>query len=88
MIDSLTILKNQTGSRFWDSAECLNHFFVMDERHLDYLVKEYVDHYNSERPHQSKDNKPLIQLPTPAKGEIECKQRLGGLLKHYFREAA
>jgi putative transposase len=68
--------------------ECLNHFFVLSERHLDYLLCEYVPFYNTERPHQSKDNKPLILIPIQSKGEIHCKKRLGGLLKHYYREAA
>lgn len=68
--------------------ECLNHFIVMNEHHLDYLIREYVEHYNKERPHQSKDNRPLIQLPVLNKGEVECKQRLSGLLKHYYRIAA
>ena len=68
--------------------ECLNHFLVLNEKHLDHLMKEYVAHYNTERPHQSMDNKPLIQLPISSKGDVKCKERLGGVLKHYYREAA
>lgn len=69
--------------------ECLNHYIVFGEKHLRYLVDEYVMFYNTLRPHQRKDNKPLSpQRPVPKPGEhdlenIICKSRLGGLLKHY-----
>jgi len=64
------------------------------ETHLDHLVREYVAHHNTERPHQSLGNRPLPAagqpdpevLPFPAAG-IVCRKRLGGLLKHYRRAA-
>ena len=74
--------------------ECLDHFIVFDEDHFDYLVSEYVDYYQTVRPHQSLENKPLTGDwldPTsgePPDGEIVCHSRLGGLLKHYERQAA
>lgn len=39
--------------------ECLNHFIVLGERHLRYVVSHYLARYLTERPHQSKDNAPL-----------------------------
>lgn len=33
-------------------VECLDHFLVFGEKHLDYLVREYVEHYHTERPHE------------------------------------
>jgi len=73
---------------------------------MDHLVAEMVTHYHEERPHQSKENAPLV-APTanrrPADrtkvsradasesvaGEIKCRERLGGRLKHYYyRHAA
>lgn len=30
--------------------ECLNHFIIFGRKHLDYLIHEYVDYYNHERP--------------------------------------
>ncbi|QNN23304.1 transposase family protein [Planctomycetales bacterium ZRK34] len=36
--------------------ECLNHFIVFGERHLQRLVNEYVDYYNVLRPHQGVGN--------------------------------
>jgi len=70
--------------------ECLNHFIVLVEHHLRYLVDHYVAHYLTERPHQSKENAPLSGASPPSEphGEIVCHERLGGLLKHYTRRAA
>lgn len=77
--------------------ECLDHFLICGEKHLAHLVNEFVAHYNLERPHQSKGNVPLpdadrtasdppiLKLPT---GAVKCRERLGGLLKHYYRAAA
>ena len=48
--------------------------------------------YHAERNHQGKDNQLLFPLPRrPAKGgerPVRCKERLGGLLKYYERQAA
>ncbi len=48
-----------------------------------------------ERPHQAKGNVPLpdADKKTPPilkfpSGEVKCRERLGGLLKHYHRVAA
>ncbi len=78
--------------------ECLDHFLILGERHLEYLVREFVEHYNTERPHQARNNLPLPEaaagdagepriLKFPS-GEVQCQERLGGLLKHYYRAAA
>jgi hypothetical protein len=32
---------------------------VFGEKHLDYLVCEYVEHYHTERPYQGLENVPL-----------------------------
>ena len=37
-------------------VECLDHFVVLGERHLEYLVSEYVEYFNQERPHQAMGN--------------------------------
>jgi putative transposase len=76
-------------------AECLDHFLFCGEGHLRHVVKEFVEHYNLERPHQARGNVPLpdadagepTTLPFP-NGEVKCRTRLGGLLKHYYRAAA
>jgi putative transposase len=77
-------------------SECLDHFIVLGEAHLKYLVSEFVDgSYNCTRPHQGLGNVPLAesyepplpQQPTRAQ-EVLCKERLGGLLKSYHLQAA
>ena len=70
-------------------VECLDHFLVFGEKHFDYLVREYVEHYHEERPHQGLANRLVIRQPPPfANGEVKCGMRLGGLLRHYYRAAA
>jgi putative transposase len=73
--------------------ECLNHFVVFGERHLEFLLREYGGHYNTVRPHQGIGNRPLNIIPLPTSGppdpaSVECDTRLGGLLRHYRRAAA
>ena len=68
--------------------ECLNHFIVFGERHLNYLVAEFVDHYHTARPHQGIGNAtPIPCRDGPCSGPIRCESRLGGVLKHYHRAA-
>ena len=67
--------------------ECLDHFAVLGEGPLRYLVTEYVDFYNTVRPHGSIGG-PLEPLAMPAEGKVLCEHRLGGWLKHYYRRAA
>src|SRR2546429_485181 len=50
-----------------------------------------VDSYHAERNHQGKDNRILFPSQTKARRNmpaVQCRQRLGGLLKYYEREAA
>lgn len=69
--------------------ECLDLFVILGEKHLDYLVNEYVEFYNRCRPHSAVGHLPPCRDGPPSKsGEILCEERLGGLLKHYYREAA
>ena len=68
--------------------ECLDHFLIVSEKQLNYIVREFVEHYHTERPHQSLGNAPLSGLPPASDGEIIRHERLGGLLKHYSRAAA
>jgi putative transposase len=47
-------------------------------------------HYHEERPHQGKGN--VVLVPSAhdhgRDGLMRCRERLGGLLKYYTREAA
>ena len=71
-------------------SECLNRMIFFGRKPLERAVCEYVDHYHAERNHQGLGN----QLIEPggdvgsASGHIECRERLGGMLKYYHRRAA
>jgi putative transposase len=71
--------------------EALSRVILFGERSLCYVLSEYVEHYHQERCHQGLGN--VIPFPShrPAndrEGSIECRERLGGLLKYYHRKAA
>jgi transposase InsO family protein len=71
--------------------ECLSRFILFSEHSLSHILKEYVAHYHQERPHQGKGNVVLLSAPdqdSARQGSIQCRQRLGGLLKYYARDAA
>ena len=84
---------NPHAERFVKSikAECLQHFVFFGERHLRYVVKEYVAHYLEERFHQgigSRLIRPSSANENAQNGAIRCRSRLGGLLNFYYRQAA
>jgi putative transposase len=62
---------------------------LLGERHLRSAVEEFVRHYHEERPHQGLGNECIAaQMPKIDSGPVKCRERLGGLLKFYYREAA
>ena len=72
--------------------ECLSKLILFGEASLRRALREYVAHYHTERNHQGKNN--LLLFPSaPARearidASVACRERLGGLLKYYEREAA
>jgi putative transposase len=60
------------------------------EKSLRKAVEQWLQYYHTERNHQGLDNK-LIE-PSPeaggTTGDVECRERLGGLLNYYYRRAA
>jgi putative transposase len=65
--------------------ECLDHVIILNERHLRAVLNEFVDYYNSHRPHRSLG----LQAPLPAaaamKGRVVARPILGGLHHVYAR---
>ena len=63
---------------------------LLGENHLRAAVREYVAHYHLERNHQSLDNELIVHPPAgfPSEGSVRCRERLGGTLRYYHREAA
>ena len=70
--------------------ECLDHILVFGEGHLERTLREYISHYNKERPHRGLS----LETPEPrlasnrANGETVRVDRLGGLVHEYHRLAA
>jgi putative transposase len=72
-------------------AECLDWLLILNRRHLERVLRIYVDHYNRERPHRTlklQPPEPQTLEPSPAVGEIHRRDRLGGLIREYHRAAA
>ena len=72
-------------------SECLDRLILFGERSLRHVLKEYAAHYHFERNHQGIGNSLVFPQPAPEKcneGRVECRERLGGLLKFYHRRAA
>jgi len=68
--------------------ECLSKLILFGEGSLRRALKEYVAHYHRERNHQGKSNAILFPSESaPDEGPIVVRERLGGLLKFYHREA-
>ena len=81
---------NAFAERFVESAkaECLDRMVLLGEGHLRAAVREFVDHYHEERPHQGLDNELIAPTTTvTGTGQIRCRERLGGLLKFYTAKA-
>ena len=71
--------------------EALSRMILFGERFLRHVLQEYVDHYHHERNHQGQDT--VLLFPTSSQdtvraGPLQCRERLGGLLKSYGRAAA
>ena len=63
---------------------------LFGEARVRHVIQQYAEYYNKERPHQGMGNRRLTEPPDPPPrdGPVLCRERLGGLLKSYFRQAA
>ena len=68
-------------------SECLRRMIFFGEASLRRAIAEYLDHYHAERSHQGLGNDRIENREFARAGEIRCRQRLGGILKHYYRAA-
>jgi transposase InsO family protein len=71
--------------------ECLDHLLIFGRRHLERVLRDYVTHFNDERPHRSLDLMPPAGS-TQARGSpssgIRRRDLLGGLIHEYYAAAA
>ncbi len=82
---------NAYAERFVRSIkeECLNRVVALGEGHLRLLVREYAAHYHHERNHQGLGNQLLKPMQfASADADVHRRERLGGLLSFYYRDAA
>src|SRR6266446_5198544 len=67
--------------------ECLSKLILFGEGPLSRVLTEYSRHYHHERNHQGKGNQLLFpdgnEKRLPKSHSVECRHRLGGLLKYY-----
>ena len=70
--------------------ECLDHILITGRRHLAAVLREFVEHYNTHRPHRSLDqHSPAGPTPPPCGATVRPlrRDRLGGLLHEYLQVA-
>ncbi len=70
--------------------ECLDHLLITGPSHLKHVLQEFVEHYNTHRPHRSLDQHPPAgHTPPPSGATIQPlrRDRLGGLVHEYVQVA-
>ena len=69
--------------------ELLNHVIVLSQRHLERLLREFIqDYYHPARPHQGLGGETPAQETLSGEGELIAVPVLGGLHHRYYRAAA
>ncbi len=71
-------------------SECLDRVSFFGEPSLRRALREFGEHFHHERNHQGLGNR-IIDAGTEVgrtQGEVQCRERLGGLLRYYYRNAA
>jgi transposase InsO family protein len=70
--------------------ECLDHLLITGPRHLAVVLQEYLEHYNTHRPHRSLGQHPPAGCTPPPTSAIVRplrRDRLGGLVHEYVQVA-
>ncbi len=70
--------------------ECLDWLLIIGRRHLEQVLRTYIQHYNQERPHRGLALQPPepVRVKRPRSGDVRRRDHLGGLLHEYYRTAA
>jgi putative transposase len=71
--------------------ECLDFFICLSRSQLDYILRTWVRHYNTERPHRGRDignNVLQVDFRPVRDGPIRRNRQLGGIITSYTRDAA
>ena len=83
---------NAIAERFMGTLrrECLDHLLITGPRHLDVVLREYVQHYNGHRPHRALHQQPPAGGTQPRSEAVIRplrRDRLGGLIHEYVQVA-
>ena len=75
---------NAFAARFVRSikSECPSQMVFVGQASLDRAITEYMDHYQDERSHQGIGNEIVSGAKPQRFGQVEAKERLGGLLNY------
>src|SRR5215467_12211850 len=70
--------------------EALERMVMLGEAALSYVIHQYLAHYHTERNHQGLANQVIAPEPGLGSrgGQVRCRERMGGLLRYYYRDAA
>jgi putative transposase len=69
--------------------ECLDHMLILNESHLRSVLRDFVAHDNTARPHQGLQQQcPIPRTVLPTGHTMRRRDRLGGIIHKYRREAA
>jgi putative transposase len=67
--------------------ECLDWLLILNRRHLDHVLRVFVDHYNAHRPHRSLALTPPVAIdrdrPVASSRDVRRCDSLGGLIHEY-----
>ena len=70
-------------------SECLDRMILIGEGSLRRAVEQFCQHYHRERNHQGLENKIIEpEFGSVEEGQVGCRERLGGLLRYYYRDVA
>ena len=73
--------------------ECLDCVVILGRRHLESVLRSYIEHFNGHRPHRALEMQPPAprRAPTPlgdCPPRVLRRDALGGLIHEYERERA
>jgi len=70
--------------------EALGHMVMLSEPALFYVIHEYLAHYHTERNPQGLTNRLITPEPDLGSqtGQVRRRERLDGLMRYYYRDAA
>jgi hypothetical protein len=71
-------------------SECLDRMIFFSEASLRRALRKFSQHYLGERNHQGLDNEIIEPGEEVGRvsGPVHCRERLGGMLRYYYRDAA